>query len=204
MESPVYRSPDPVLKNSNVSHDRVKTMYRSLIDFWFSDEARRYWFKSTRAFDKQLVDSYADTWEQARKGALDDWQRTAVGSLALVIVLDQFPLNMFRGTAKSFSTEALSRTVVRAAIAKNFDKELPTNQKSFMYMPFMHSEDLADQALGVEYFNQSGLESNFRYAKHHFGIVERFGRFPHRNKILGRESSEAEIKYLNSKQGFKG
>jgi len=179
-------------------------MYRSLIDFWFSDEAKRYWFKSTQAFDKRLVDSYADTWEQAKNGALDYWQRSAEGSLALVIVLDQFPLNMFRGTAKSFSTEAKSREVARAAIEKDFDKELPTNQKSFMYMPFMHSEDLADQVLGVEYFSQPGLESNFRFARHHFGIVERFGRFPHRNKILGRDSTEAEIKYLNSKQGFKG
>ncbi len=80
---------------------------------------------------------------------MDDWQRTAEGSLALVIVLDQFPLNMFRGTAKSLSTEALSLTVARGAIEKNFDKELPTIQKSFMYMPFMHSEDQADQALGV-------------------------------------------------------
>jgi len=179
-------------------------MYQGLIDFWFSDEVKKYWFKSTKAFDKQLVDSYADTWEQAKKGALDDWQRTAVGSLALVIVLDQFPLNMFRGTTKSFSTEALSRTVARGAIEKDFDKELPTHQKSFMYMPFMHSEDLDDQASGVEYFNQPGLEDNFRFAKHHFGIIERFGRFPHRNEVLGRKSSEAEIIYLNSKQGFKG
>jgi uncharacterized protein (DUF924 family) len=179
-------------------------MYQGLIDFWFSDEVKKYWFKSTKAFDKQLVDSYADTWEQAKKGALDDWQRTAAGSLALVIVLDQFPLNMFRGTAKSFSTEALSRTVARGAIEKDFDKELPTNQKSFIYMPFMHSEDLDDQTSGVEYFNQPGLENNFRFAKHHFDIVERFGRFPHRNEVLGRKSSEAEIIYLNSKQGFKG
>ena len=179
-------------------------MYQGLIDFWFSDEVKKYWFKSTKAFDKRLIDSYADTWQQAKRGALDDWQRTAVGSLALVIVLDQFPLNMFRGTAKSFSTEAMSRDVARSAIEKDFDKALPTSQKSFLYMPFMHSEDLADQALGVEYFNQPGLENNIRFAKHHFGVVERFGRFPHRNKILGRESSAAEIKYLNSKQGFKG
>jgi len=179
-------------------------MYQDLIDFWFSDDAKKYWFKSTRAFDRRLLDSYADTWQQAKTGALDDWQRTAEGSLALVIVLDQFPLNMFRGTAKSFSTEGKSRDVARSAIEKDFDKVLPTNQKSFLYMPFMHSEDLDDQALGVEYFNQPGLEKNFRFAKHHSGIVERFGRFPHRNEILGRTSTEAEINYLNSKQGFKG
>jgi uncharacterized protein (DUF924 family) len=135
---------------------------------------------------------------------LDDWQQSATGSLALVIVLDQFPLNMFRGTAKSFSTGAQSRSVARSAIEKSYDQELPADQRSFLYMPFMHSEDLDDQAFGVELFSQPGLENNLRFAKHHYGIIERFGRFPHRNEILARESSEAEIKYLNSKQGFHG
>ena len=179
-------------------------MYQGLIDFWFSDDAKRHWFNSTRAFDRRLVDSYTDTWQQAKTGALDDWQRTAEGSLALVIVLDQFPLNMFRGTAKCFSTGAKSRDVARGAIEKDFDKALSTSQKSFLYMPFMHSEDLDDQALGVELFSQPGLENNLRFARHHYRIVERFGRFPHRNKMLGRESSEAEIKYLKSKKAFKG
>ena len=179
-------------------------MYQDLIDFWFSDEASQYWFKSTDAFDQLLVDSHADTWQRAKQGELDNWQRTATGSLALVIVLDQLPLNMFRGTAKSFSTEAQSRAVARSAIEKAYDQELPANQKSFMYMPFMHSEDLNDQAIGVELFSQPGLESNLRFAKHHYDLVERFGRFPHRNKILGRESSEAEKDFLYSKEGFQG
>ena len=179
-------------------------MYQDLIDFWFSDEASQYWFKSTDAFDQRLVDSHADTWQRAKQGELDNWQRTATGSLALVIVLDQLPLNMFRGTAKSFSTEAQSRAVARSAIEKAYDQELPANQKSFMYMPFMHSEDLNDQAIGVELFSQPGLESNLRFAKHHYDLVERFGRFPHRNKILGRESSEAEKDFLYSKEGFQG
>ena len=179
-------------------------MYQELIDFWFSDEVSQYWFKSTRAFDQQLADSYADTWQRAKQGELDDWQQTATGSLALIILFDQLPLNMFRGTAKSFSTEAQSRDVARDAIDKGFDTQLAANQKSFMYMPFMHSEDLEDQALAIQLFSQPGLENNYRYSKHHYGIVEQFGRFPHRNKILGRASSKAEIKYLNSKQGFQG
>ena len=179
-------------------------MYQDLIDFWFSDETSQYWFKSTKAFDARLLDSYADTWQQAKQGKLDDWQQSATGSLVLVIVLDQFPLNMFRGMAKSFSTEVQSRSVARSAIEKAYDQELPTNQKSFLYMPFMHSEDLADQALGIELFSQPGLENNLRFARHHYDIVERFGRFPHRNSILGRESSEAEVAYLNSKQGYQG
>jgi uncharacterized protein (DUF924 family) len=179
-------------------------MYQALIDFWFSDEASQYWFKATKAFDARLRDSYANTWQQAKQGKLDDWQQSATGSLALVILLDQFPLNMFRGMAKSFSTEAQSRSVARGAIEKAYDAELPANQKSFLYMPFMHSEDLADQALGIELFSQPGLENNLRFARHHYGIVERFGRFPHRNSILGRETSEAEVEYLNSKQGYQG
>jgi uncharacterized protein (DUF924 family) len=179
-------------------------MYQALINFWFSDQVSQYWFNSTEVFDQQLIDSYADTWRQAKQGELDDWQRTASGSLALVIVLDQFPLNMFRGTAKSFATESQSRAVARNAIENAYDREIAADRKSFMYMPFMHSEDLNDQALSVELFSQPGLDNNLRFAKHHYEIVERFGRFPHRNKILGRESSEAEIEYLNSKQGFQG
>jgi len=179
-------------------------MYQDLIDFWFSEDSSKHWFNSTQAFDQALIDSYETTWVEAEQGRLDHWQQSATGSLALVILLDQFPLNMFRGQAKSFSTESQSRDVAREAIDKGFDQELPSSQVSFLYMPFMHSEDLDDQALGVELFKKPGLESNYRFARHHYNIVERFGRFPHRNKILGRESSEAEVEYLNSKEGFQG
>ncbi len=179
-------------------------MYQQLIEFWFSEEASKHWFNSTRAFDQTLIDTYEGTWVEAKRGKLGHWQQTAAGSLALVIVLDQFPLNMFRGQAKSFSTEAQSRKVARAAIEEGFDRELPSNQISFLYMPFMHSEDLDDQALGVKLFNKPGLESNYRFTRHHYGIIERFGRFPHRNIILGRESTDAEIEYLNSREGFQG
>ncbi len=179
-------------------------MYQALIDFWFSDEVNQYWFRSTKAFDQQLLESYGENWQRAQQGEFDDWQQTAAGSLALIILFDQLPLNMFRGTAKSFSTEAQSLDVARNAIDKGFDSQLPASQKSFMYMPFMHSENLEDQAFAVQLFSQPGLENNYRFAKHHYGIVEQFGRFPHRNKILGRANSKAEIKYLNSKQGFQG
>ena len=179
-------------------------MYRELIEFWFSEETSKHWFNSTKIFDQTLIDTYEDTWMEARQGKLNHWQQSAAGSLALIIVLDQLPLNMFRGQAKSFSTEAPSREVARAAIEKDFDGELASNQKSFMYMPFMHSEDLDDQAMAVKLFNKPGLESNYRFARHHYNIIERFGRFPHRNKVLGRKSSDAEIEYLNSREGFQG
>lgn len=188
----------------NLSLTEEEAMYQDLIDFWFSEEVSRYWFNSTKEFDRQLRDNYSDLWQQAAGGLLSDWQETASGSLALVILLDQFPLNMFRGEARCFSTEAQSREVAQAAIDRGFDIDMPTKQKAFLYMPFKHSESLDDQSKALQLFDQPGLEDNYRFAKHHYGIVERFGRFPHRNAILGRESSEAEIEYLNSKEGFQG
>lgn len=179
-------------------------MYQSLIEFWFSEEASARWFKSTPEFDQQLIERYGKTWQAAKRRELNYWCDTTTGSLAMVILLDQLPLNMFRGKTKSFSTEAQSRDVARAAIDKGFDQELTVPRKSFLYMPFMHSENIDDQALSLKLFDQPGLEDNLRFARHHYGIVERFGRFPHRNKILGRESTDAEIEYLNSKLGFKG
>jgi len=179
-------------------------MYQTLVDFWFSAETSQYWFKSTEAFDQQLRDDYTELWQQARDGKLDDWKTQPMGCLALVILLDQFPLNMFRGEAKSFSTEASSREIAAFAIEQGFDVEMESKHKAFLYMPFMHSEDLQDQARALALFDQPGLENNHRFAKHHYGIVEKFGRFPHRNEILGRESSPAEIDYLNSKEAFTG
>lgn len=179
-------------------------MYRELLDFWFSEAVSRFWFNSTPEFDRQLKDSYGDLWQQAVNGELDAWLETAEGCLALVIILDQFPLNMFRGEARSFSSEQQSREVAAHALEKGFDVELTSRQKSFLYMPFMHSENLDDQARSLQLFDQPGLEDNLRFARHHYGIVERFGRFPHRNAILGRPSSESEIEYLNSKEAFKG
>lgn len=179
-------------------------MYRALIDFWFSEEVSQYWFNAPLSFDQHLLETYGELWQQAKNGGLDDWCEHATASLALVILLDQFPLNMFRGTTKSFSTEAQSRTVANLAVERKFDLDMSPQHKSFLYMPFMHSENLDDQARALQLFDQPGLESNFRFAKHHYAIVEQFGRFPHRNEILGRESSAAEIEYLNSKQAFKG
>lgn len=177
---------------------------QDILDFWFSERARKRWFDSTPGFDRELTERFEETWRQAARGELDHWLQSADGCVALVIVLDQFPLNMFRGDAQSFATEAKSREVARAALAQEFDASLEAEQKAFLYMPFMHSEDLADQELSLRLFDQPGLESSLRFARHHHDIVARFGRFPHRNAALGRSSSAAEIEYLNSKQAFTG
>lgn len=179
-------------------------MPQDIINFWFADDTRKLWFNSTDDFDQHLRESYLETWEQARAGELDQWLHSAEGCLALVIVLDQFPLNMFRNQAKSFATEAQSREVAREAIDRGFDHQLDADGKAFLYMPFMHSEDLEDQLLALKLFDQPGLENNLRFARHHHDIIENYGRFPHRNAALGRENSEAETAYLNSKQAFTG
>ena len=179
-------------------------MDQELVDFWFSAEARKLWYNSTPAFDQLLRERYLDLWQQACRGDLDHWRESAVGSLALVIMLDQFPLNMFRGDAQSYSSEAQSREIARAAIARGFDSDLLAEQCSFLYMPFMHSEDLESQLLALELFAQPGLESNLRFARHHHAIVEKFGRFPHRNAALGRDNSNAEVESLASTQAYRG
>ena len=179
-------------------------MPQEIIDFWFADDTRKLWFDSTPEFDRQLRERFLETWERACRGELEHWMSSADGCLALAIVLDQFPLNMFRGRAESFASEAQAREVSRHALEQGFDRELPPERKAFLYMPFMHSEDLEDQELSLRLFDQPGLESSLRFARHHHGIVSRFGRFPHRNAALGRESSAAEIEYLNSKEAFTG
>ncbi|MBD3609196.1 MAG: DUF924 domain-containing protein [Gammaproteobacteria bacterium] len=173
-----------------------------ILDFWFSEECRRCWFNSSDELDKKITMEYESVWQQARDGALEQWKQTAQGCLALVIILDQFPLNMYRGQAKSFSTEAASREVARYALEKEFDKAISEEQKLFLFLPFMHSEELADQERSVELFTQAGMET--RWAEHHRDIVRRYGRFPHRNEALGRTSTEEETAYLNSADAFKG
>jgi uncharacterized protein (DUF924 family) len=124
--------------------------------------------------------------------------------LALVIVLDQFPLNMFRGQRESFATEAAAREAAVQAIAWGFDQSLTDEQKAFLYLPFMHSEDLADQDRAVALYEGAGLENSLKWARHHRELIRRFGRFPHRNAILGRPSTPEELAYLGSAGAFKG
>ncbi len=179
-------------------------MQQEIIDFWFSTDVQKRWFNSTPEFDRLLSERFLGAWEQASQGELDHWMQTAEGCLALVIILDQFPLNMFRDSARGYSTEARSREVAHAALEQGFDKSLAPEQRAFLYMPFMHSEALSDQQLALQLFAQPGFERNYRFARHHHGIIEKFGRFPHRNEALGRRSSAAELEYLNSKEAYTG
>lgn len=175
-----------------------------IIEFWYTPPVCEHWFDSTPEIDERIRSRFEGLWEQAAKGDLDTWQQTAEGCLALCIVLDQFPLNMFRGQAKSFATEQKAVEVCRYAVTNGLDEQLPVERRAFLYMPLMHSENLADQDESVRLFEASKLEDNARFARHHREIIRRFGRFPHRNAILGRSSSEQEKTYLTSSGAFTG
>ncbi|MCG7924562.1 MAG: DUF924 domain-containing protein [Candidatus Thiodiazotropha taylori] len=177
---------------------------REILEFWFSDEVRPRHFSSTPEFDQQLKSRFLAAWEQARSGALNSWLGSSEGCLALVILLDQFPLNMFRDQPQGYSTEQHSREVANHAILAGFDEQLPADQRAFLYLPFMHSESLSDQDFSVTLFEAAGMQESLKWAKHHREIVRQFGRFPHRNVVLGRQSSEEELAYLDSDQAFHG
>ena len=177
---------------------------QEVIDYWYSPRLRPHWFHATREIDREIAERYGALWEEATKGGLDGWIDTPQGCLALAIVLDQFPLNMFRGDKRCFSSESMAIAVAKQAIGNGLDKLIEKDHLIFLYMPLMHSEDLEDQELSVRMFKAAGLRENAVFAEHHRDIVRRFGRFPHRNEILGRESTEKEVEYLDSKEAFMG
>lgn len=178
--------------------------YTEVLSFWFSERVRPLWFRSTPEFDAEVRLRFEATWQAARDGLLQSWESSARGALALVIVLDQFPLNMYRDQGLSFSTEAQSREVARRAIDQGWDGELDDSGKAFLYLPFMHSETLADQDRAVALFEAAGLKDNVRFANHHRDIVRRFGRFPHRNNALERECTDDERAWLQTEEAFHG
>ncbi len=177
-----------------------------ILNAWYSKTLKSAWFSATPDIDQVIKAHFETAWLLASQGELDAWRETAEGCLALVIILDQFPLNMYRNQPKSFSTAAKAVEVTLHAIDKGFDKALAETDYgvAFLYMPLMHSESNAHQILSVQLFSAAGLTENKRFAEHHQRIVRRFNRFPHRNAILGRESTFEESEYLQSEESFKG
>lgn len=178
--------------------------FHEILDFWFSARISKHWFSSTPALDDEIRVRYEGLWKRAVSGDLDGWADTPEGTLALAIVLDQLPLNMYRGKPAAFSSEQKAVTVAKQAVASGYDKLVPSDWVLFLYLPLMHSENLDDQGQSVSLFREARLEANLYFAEHHRGIVRRFGRFPHRNAILGRESTPEELVYLASDGAFKG
>lgn len=175
-----------------------------ILDFWFSANTRAFWFKKSPTLDQTISLRFDALYQRAAQGLLEDWQTQVTGALALVIVLDQFPLHLYRGQGRSFATEKNARDVAGHAITCGFDQRMKAEEKSFLYMPFMHSEALTDQQRAIDLYTAAGLNDDLKYARHHYRIIEQFGRFPHRNAALGRISSEQERQYLNAPGAFHG
>ena len=174
---------------------------QEVVAFW-RDAGPPRWFKKDDAFDRAFRDRFLALHEAAARGELDGRAASAEGALALCLLLDQFPRNAFRGTARMFATDSHARRVARAAIDAGFDEQVEPGLRQFFFLPFMHSEDLADQDRSVELAPRAGPDS-VKWAVLHRDIIARFGRFPHRNELLGRASTPEERKFLEE-GGFSG
>jgi uncharacterized protein (DUF924 family) len=181
---------------------------RALIDFWFGppddpgrEQHREIWFRATEEFDAALRREFLADYEAAAAGALRSWEALPQGALALVLLLDQVPRNIFRENPRAYVTDAAACAAANRALERGFDRSIPPAWRIFFYMPFHHSEDLAHQRRSVALFdalprNPDRGGALRRYGCPYIEVIERFGRFPHRNAILGRQSTEAEIAFM--------
>jgi uncharacterized protein (DUF924 family) len=186
---------------------RVKATPEAVLAFWFGREGeegygefREAWFSRDSDFDREIRDRFEDAYEETVAGELEAWKEEARSCLALILVLDQFPRNMFRGDARMYAADESALAAARYAVERAYDRELSPFQRMFMYLPFEHSEDLEAQRFSVELFRmlaeETASEDILVYAVQHLRIIERFGRFPHRNEILGRRSTSEEAEFL--------
>lgn len=170
--------------------------YQTVIDFWFSEIEEKSWWVKDEAFDETIRSRFSAYHEAAVKGELFDWRAEPEGRLAEIIVLDQFSRNMFRNMPWSFAWDGISLVLAQEAVNVKADQALDLKMRSFLYMPYMHSESAKVHAEAVKLFDVPGMENNYEFELKHKVIIDRFGRYPHRNELLGRESTEEEIEFL--------
>ncbi|GLR89240.1 DUF924 family protein [Bradyrhizobium iriomotense] len=173
-----------------------------VLAFWREAGDER-WYKRDDAFDAEIRSRFLELWRRAANGDLSSWEASDDGALALVIVLDQFPRNMFRGDALTYASDEQAREVAGRALARGADGRVDSVLREFFYLPFMHSEHLPDQLHCVALFRKIDDSDNLKYAEEHADIIRRFGRFPHRNRILGRATTAEEQTFLDE-GGFSG
>lgn len=179
---------------------------REVLEFWFSERARPLWFEKNPVFDEEIRTRFGATVAAACNGELDSWSQSPDSALALVLLLDQFTRNIHRGTPRAFAGDTKARAVAAAAIERGFERQTPLDRRHFFYVPFEHSENADDQHRSVALFRawaeahdgarRDEALSYMKYIHRHQEIIERFGRFPHRNAILGRDSTAEEIEFL--------
>ena len=172
---------------------------QEVLKFWFEEAAPQQWFQKNDSFDTEIKERFLVTYDMARKDLCADWTRDSDGVLALCLVLDQFPRNIFRDSPKAYDADAKILLIVKEALHKGYDQVQVPVKRRFMYMPFMHSENLSEQKRSVELFKKMKDDDplSYEYALKHLEVIEKFGRFPHRNKVLGRESTDEELNYLS-------
>ena len=171
--------------------------YNDVLTFWFEEIKESQWWVKDESFDKLIGSRFSTVHEQANCCELYDWRTSAQGRLAEVIVLDQFSRNMYRDTERAFASDTLALVLAQETISVGADIELTVAQRSFLYMPFMHSESLGIHEVAVGLFESLGSEGNLNFELRHKKIIEQFGRYPHRNYILGRKSTKEELEFLS-------
>ncbi|CAM2809253.1 DUF924 domain-containing protein [Vibrio rarus] len=176
--------------------------YGAVLKFWFEELDAKDWFSSSVALDKKIEQKFSGLHQRAIQCELVNWRSCAQGRLAEIIVLDQFSRNMFRHSPLAFAHDSQALALAQEAVIIGADLELPPEQRAFIYMPYMHSESLLIHELGLQLFSRSQLQTNKEFHLKHTAILQRFGRYPHRNKALGRQSSPEEIEFLTLPNSF--
>ncbi len=170
--------------------------YEDILYFWFVEAGPERWWQKSDTFDALIKRRFETVYEAARVGEYSEWRGSARGRLAEIIVLDQFPRNMFRGSMRSFEADTLALMLSQEAVRCGADKSLNADEQAFLYMPYMHSESVKVHKETVQVFDKPGLEDNLKFEYRHKEIIDRFGRYPHRNEIVGRKSTPEEIEFL--------
>ena len=171
-------------------------MYQHILKFWFEETSPDFWWKADAGFDEQIRHRFNDLLQQAAQAELFEWRVSAQGRLAEIIVLDQFSRNVYRNTAQAFAQDSMALVLAQEAIAKGADRELSAIERSFLYLPFMHSESRLIHQQAERLYRENGARNNYDFELKHKAIIDRFGRYPHRNAILGRASTTEEIEFL--------
>lgn len=171
-------------------------MFQEILNFWYTEITPAQWWKKDADFDLNIKERFSDIHRQANACELSSWRATPNGRLAEIIVLDQFSRNIYRDTPKSFASDPLALALAQEAIANDADKMLSDSEKSFLYMPYMHSESPSIHVDAAALYSNAGLQANYEFELKHKEIIDQFGRYPHRNQILGRESTEEELTFL--------
>jgi len=174
----------------------MSQLWQEILDFWFSELESKQWWVKDEAVDRAIEARFENLHRAAIAGELSEWRVEPAGRLAEIIILDQFSRNLFRGSPESFAYDSMALVLAQEAIRVGADQTFEAPEKAFFYMPYMHSESSAIHEVALKLFDQPGVEFNLEFEEKHKAIIDRFGRYPHRNSILGRQSTQEEMSFL--------